>query len=348
MRDAGWRCCALRAGLGMVVLGDLFRKVAMATAGKNFNHIVQTTKADRHQLVTSGIYRCCAGVVVLDMSCVGEVLPLMHGTAVVARQVGAASCLCRLVLLGGGHPSPAVQPAVLGTLRTSGRPLAALLPDVACRACPCCRWRMPWPPFGFSRNASQRRRPTSSNSSACSTRRTRKRCLRVGALLRVAARARVCKRSKQLGHCARVRRGARRSLCHGVPAHPCATAIPAAPGKPIRSPGGGVVRRECPTAHLMRTGRMAQRPTRSGVRWLLVTAGHNQQRGFDGSGAGERPKGRRSIRGTRSRKNQATPLFPTLSSPSPRPHWTVARFGPLVGGALDLLHGLQTNRGVSR
>uniref|UniRef100_H3BA89 Protein-S-isoprenylcysteine O-methyltransferase n=1 Tax=Latimeria chalumnae TaxID=7897 RepID=H3BA89_LATCH len=43
-------------GLAMVIFGELLRKVAMVTAGTNFNHIVQNEKADSHILVTSGVY----------------------------------------------------------------------------------------------------------------------------------------------------------------------------------------------------------------------------------------------------------------------------------------------------
>lgn len=43
-------------GLGMVVVGQVVRSLAMVQAGTNFNHIVQHRKANEHQLVTTGIY----------------------------------------------------------------------------------------------------------------------------------------------------------------------------------------------------------------------------------------------------------------------------------------------------
>ena len=46
----------LVAGLGFIVLGQVVRSVAMIQAGTNFNHIVQTSKAKSHQLVTHGVY----------------------------------------------------------------------------------------------------------------------------------------------------------------------------------------------------------------------------------------------------------------------------------------------------
>ncbi|KAG7472183.1 hypothetical protein MATL_G00106180 [Megalops atlanticus] len=45
-------------GLVMVLFGEFLRKLAMLTAGSNFNHIVQNEKAQSHILVTSGIYSC--------------------------------------------------------------------------------------------------------------------------------------------------------------------------------------------------------------------------------------------------------------------------------------------------
>jgi len=45
------------AGIGMVVVAQVIRSVAMAQAGTNFNHIVQHQKSNDHQLVTSGLYR---------------------------------------------------------------------------------------------------------------------------------------------------------------------------------------------------------------------------------------------------------------------------------------------------
>ncbi|XP_046613277.1 protein-S-isoprenylcysteine O-methyltransferase isoform X1 [Neodiprion virginianus] len=43
-------------GLTFCVCGEILRKLAMFTARKNFNHIIQSTKADGHQLVTHGVY----------------------------------------------------------------------------------------------------------------------------------------------------------------------------------------------------------------------------------------------------------------------------------------------------
>ena len=46
----------LLLGLFLIVIGQTVRSFAMAEAGTNFNHIVQSTKSSSHQLVTSGIY----------------------------------------------------------------------------------------------------------------------------------------------------------------------------------------------------------------------------------------------------------------------------------------------------
>ena len=43
-------------GLCMVIIGEVFRKLAMITAKSNFSHIVQSHKNDGHVLVTCGIY----------------------------------------------------------------------------------------------------------------------------------------------------------------------------------------------------------------------------------------------------------------------------------------------------
>ncbi|KAK0121949.1 hypothetical protein ONS95_010223 [Cadophora gregata] len=43
-------------GLSMVIIGQVVRAVAMLTAGTNFSHVVKHTKAQSHQLVTTGIY----------------------------------------------------------------------------------------------------------------------------------------------------------------------------------------------------------------------------------------------------------------------------------------------------
>lgn len=43
-------------GLAMVVVGQVVRSIAMAQAGTNFNHQVQSRKKDDHELVTNGLY----------------------------------------------------------------------------------------------------------------------------------------------------------------------------------------------------------------------------------------------------------------------------------------------------
>jgi len=52
---------SLVTGLGLLlcVVGELVRKSAMLTAGKSFNHLVQSSRSEEHQLVTSGIYSWC-------------------------------------------------------------------------------------------------------------------------------------------------------------------------------------------------------------------------------------------------------------------------------------------------
>lgn len=52
----GW-WVVLYLGLAVAVAGQGIRTVAMWTAGSNFNHIVQNTKARDHRLVTDGIYQ---------------------------------------------------------------------------------------------------------------------------------------------------------------------------------------------------------------------------------------------------------------------------------------------------
>ncbi|KAI5465506.1 Isoprenylcysteine carboxyl methyltransferase family-domain-containing protein [Mariannaea sp. PMI_226] len=46
----------LGLGLFLVVIGQMARSTAMMHAGASFNHMVQTRKADSHQLITTGIY----------------------------------------------------------------------------------------------------------------------------------------------------------------------------------------------------------------------------------------------------------------------------------------------------
>ncbi|KAF1961888.1 prenyl cysteine carboxyl methyltransferas-like protein Ste14 [Byssothecium circinans] len=43
-------------GLAMIVVGQAVRSTAMAQAGTNFNHQVQSRKSDGHELVTRGLY----------------------------------------------------------------------------------------------------------------------------------------------------------------------------------------------------------------------------------------------------------------------------------------------------
>lgn len=43
-------------GLLMALMGEVIRKLAMFTAGKNFSHLISSTKDPEHKLVTHGIY----------------------------------------------------------------------------------------------------------------------------------------------------------------------------------------------------------------------------------------------------------------------------------------------------
>ena len=43
-------------GLLLCVGGEVLRKVSMLTAGRSFNHYIQTTRARDHVLVTHGVY----------------------------------------------------------------------------------------------------------------------------------------------------------------------------------------------------------------------------------------------------------------------------------------------------
>lgn len=43
-------------GLFFCIIGEILRKLAMYTAGHNFNHIIQTNYDSHHFLITSGIY----------------------------------------------------------------------------------------------------------------------------------------------------------------------------------------------------------------------------------------------------------------------------------------------------
>ncbi|ORY15123.1 prenyl cysteine carboxyl methyltransferas-like protein Ste14 [Clohesyomyces aquaticus] len=57
----GWQArvnppSVIMLGLGMVIVGQVVRSLAMAQAGTNFNHQVQSQKNEGHELVTSGLY----------------------------------------------------------------------------------------------------------------------------------------------------------------------------------------------------------------------------------------------------------------------------------------------------
>ncbi|KAL8855082.1 MAG: hypothetical protein Q9221_000279 [Calogaya cf. arnoldii] len=55
--DGGARLAWLTLGLTMLLGGQGIRTLAMAQAGTNFNHLVQSKKKEGHVLVTNGIYR---------------------------------------------------------------------------------------------------------------------------------------------------------------------------------------------------------------------------------------------------------------------------------------------------
>lgn len=44
-------------GIGICVIGEVLRKLAIITANSNFNHVVQYRKAEDHNLVTHGVYK---------------------------------------------------------------------------------------------------------------------------------------------------------------------------------------------------------------------------------------------------------------------------------------------------
>ena len=46
-------------GTILCLVGEVVRKAAMLEAGRSFNHLVQSERADDHTLVTSGIYSWC-------------------------------------------------------------------------------------------------------------------------------------------------------------------------------------------------------------------------------------------------------------------------------------------------
>jgi len=52
-KDFGWVACF---GLGLVVMGETCRKLAMWTAQTNFNHVIEWKRRTDHILVTNGIY----------------------------------------------------------------------------------------------------------------------------------------------------------------------------------------------------------------------------------------------------------------------------------------------------
>lgn len=46
-------------GLILALSGEIIRKMAMFTAGKNFSHLISNKKSPNHQLITHGIYSFC-------------------------------------------------------------------------------------------------------------------------------------------------------------------------------------------------------------------------------------------------------------------------------------------------
>ncbi|KAF5749857.1 protein-S-isoprenylcysteine O-methyltransferase A-like isoform X2 [Tripterygium wilfordii] len=46
-------------GLGMVVVGEVMRKLAIITAGRSFTHLIKIHHEEHHQLITHGVYRFC-------------------------------------------------------------------------------------------------------------------------------------------------------------------------------------------------------------------------------------------------------------------------------------------------
>nr|CAG4650444.1 EOG090X0CFU [Sida crystallina] len=46
-------------GIALCIGGEIIRKVAMLTAGSNFDHLIRLNREEKHQLVTSGIYSWC-------------------------------------------------------------------------------------------------------------------------------------------------------------------------------------------------------------------------------------------------------------------------------------------------
>jgi protein-S-isoprenylcysteine O-methyltransferase len=57
----GWQArvhtpVVIAVGVVMILVGQTVRSVAMAQAGTNFNHMVQSRKSEGHELVTTGLY----------------------------------------------------------------------------------------------------------------------------------------------------------------------------------------------------------------------------------------------------------------------------------------------------
>jgi protein-S-isoprenylcysteine O-methyltransferase len=46
-----------RLGIGLVLVSQIIRSLAMITCGESFNHLIQTSKKENHVLMTHGIYR---------------------------------------------------------------------------------------------------------------------------------------------------------------------------------------------------------------------------------------------------------------------------------------------------
>ena len=46
-------------GLFLCIFGESMRKLAMITAGSNFNHVIQNRREEGHVLVTHGVYSLC-------------------------------------------------------------------------------------------------------------------------------------------------------------------------------------------------------------------------------------------------------------------------------------------------
>lgn len=44
-------------GLGMLIIGEIIRKMAIITAGRSFTHLIRVHHSEHHQLITNGIYR---------------------------------------------------------------------------------------------------------------------------------------------------------------------------------------------------------------------------------------------------------------------------------------------------